>query len=65
MLNNAESNAKKPLEPLTPRQQELIRILQGFSPDRRYTLRIICRGREPWDVEEIVEHRKIDDGTRD
>ena len=47
--------------PLSPRQQELIRLIQGLSPDARHTIRIICRGAEPWEVEEVVEHRKLGD----
>lgn len=49
------------VDALTPRQMELIRIIQGFSPDRRYTLKIKCRGSEPWEIQEVIEHRKIED----
>ncbi len=45
--------------PLTLRQQELIRLIQGLAPDARHTIRIICRGPEPWEIEEVVEHRKL------
>ena len=51
----------RPLRPLTPRQEELIRVIQGLSPDRRYTLKIACRGCEPWEIEEVLEHRKLQD----
>jgi len=44
---------------LTPRQEELIRLIQSLSPDARHTLRIVCRGTEPWEVQEVVEHRQI------
>jgi hypothetical protein len=57
-MENAEER-ERPLLPLTPRQRELIRILQGLSPEARHTLRVICRGSEPWELEEVVEHRKI------
>jgi hypothetical protein len=57
---NATSQAPRPPEPLSPRQQELVRIIQGFSPDRRYTLKIVCRGREPWEIQEVLEHRRIE-----
>ncbi len=51
---------KPSLRPLTPRQEELLRIIQGFSPDRRYTVRIVCRGDEPWEIQEVLEHRKVE-----
>ena len=44
---------------LTPRQEELIRLIQSLAPDARHTLRIVCRGTEPWEVQEVVEHRQI------
>jgi hypothetical protein len=53
--------ARRPLGPLTPRQEELIRFLQGLSPERRYTLTILCRGTEPWEIETAVERRKLGD----
>ena len=59
MTNDAD--AKRPLKPLTSRQEELIRVIQGLSPDRRYTLKIACRGSEPWEIEEVLEHRKLQD----
>lgn len=49
------------MDPLTPRQQELMRMIQALSPERRYTLKIVCRGREPWEVQEVIEHRRLDD----
>ena len=53
------SPEESPLKPLTPRQEELIRLIQGLAPDARHTLRIVCRGPEPWEVQEIVEHRAL------
>lgn len=47
------------LAPLTPRQIELIRLIQSLSPDARHTLKILCRGSEPWEIQEVVEHRQI------
>lgn len=44
---------------LTPRQEELIRLIQALPPDARHTLRIVCRGAEPWEVQEVVEHRQL------
>ncbi len=65
MINNIDPDRKRTLMPLTPRQQELIRILQGFTPDRRYALRIVCRGREPWEIEEVIESRRSRDDKPD
>jgi hypothetical protein len=47
------------LAPLTPRQVELIRLIQSLSPDARHTIKILCRGTEPWEIQEVVEHRQI------
>lgn len=55
------NGGERPLKPLTPRQQELIRLIQGLSPDARHTLKILCRGSEPWEVEEVVEHHRLGD----
>jgi len=49
----------KPLKPLTPRQQALLRIIQSLAADTRHTLKVICRGSEPWEIQEMIEHRKI------
>ena len=45
--------------PMTPRQRDLIPILQTLAPDARHTIRLICRGTEPWEIQEVIEHRKI------
>ena len=47
------------IAPLTPRQVELIRLIQSLAPDARHTIKIICRGTEPWEIQEVVEHRQI------
>lgn len=44
---------------LTPRQEELIRILQSLPPEARTTLTLVCRGTEPWEIQKIVEHERI------
>ena len=49
------------LKPLTPRQQELVRFIQGLPGDHRYTLTVICRGSEPWEIESAIESRKLGD----
>jgi hypothetical protein len=48
-----------PLGPLSARQKELIRILQGLPPDSRHTITVVCRGTEPWEIQQHVEHRRI------
>ena len=62
-MNATRDTAKdeSPLRPLTPRQENLLRIIQGLAPDLRHTLKIVCRGPEPWEIQEIVEHRRIED----
>ena len=47
------------IAPLTPRQVELIRLIQSLAPDARHTIKILCRGTEPWEIHEVVEHRQI------
>jgi hypothetical protein len=47
------------LKPLTARQQELMRVIQSLDPTARHTLKVICRGSEPWEIQEIIEHRKL------
>ena len=49
------------LKPLTPRQQELMRVIQGLDPSARHTLKVICRGSEPWEIQEVIEHRRLGD----
>ena len=44
---------------LTPRQEELIRILQSLPPEARTTLTLVCRGTEPWEIQKIIEHERI------
>ena len=50
---------ERPIQPLTPRQEELIRFIQGLAPDKRHSLTIICRGAEPWEIESAVERQKL------
>lgn len=51
-----------PLKPLTARQQELMRAIQALAPDSRHTITVICRGSEPWEIQEVIEHRKLGEG---
>lgn len=54
-----ESDRGSPLKPLTPRQEELIRVIQGLDPRARHTIKVVCRGSEPWEIQEVIEHRKL------
>lgn len=54
-----DPGVERSLQPLTPRQRELIRIIQGLAPDARHTIKLVCRGAEPWEIQEVVEHRRI------
>ncbi len=51
----------RPLQPLTSRQKELIRLIQSLPADSRHTLTVVLRGTEPWEVQKIVEMRKLGD----
>ena len=55
----SDSGVEPSLQPLTPRQRELVRIIQSLAPESRHTLKLLCRGTEPWEVQEVIEHRKI------
>jgi hypothetical protein len=55
------ANEKEPpsAKPMTPRQQELIRLIQSLAPDARHTILLVCRGSEPWEIQEVIEHRRL------
>lgn len=44
---------------LTARQAELIKYIQALDKTNRHTLTIICRGNEPWEIQEHVTESKI------
>ncbi|HEX7898109.1 MAG TPA: hypothetical protein VF950_10140 [Planctomycetota bacterium] len=56
---STEDGGDKPLGPLTPRQAELLRLIQNLDPSARHTIKILCRGAEPWEIQEVIEHRQI------
>lgn len=58
---NSVNTGERPLAPLTDRQRELMRLIQGLSPESRHTLTVVFRGTEPWEVQTLVEHRKLGD----
>lgn len=56
---NSVNASERPLGPLTDRQRELVRLIQSLPADSRHTLTVVLRGTEPWEVQTIVEHRKL------
>ncbi len=56
---SAASGRSRPLGPLTPRQEELIRIIQALPTHARTTLTVVCRGTEPWELQKLVEDERI------
>lgn len=56
---NSVNTSERPLAPLTDRQRELLRLIQSLAPDSRHTLTVVFRGTEPWEVQTLVEHRKL------
>ena len=57
-MSSADAS-ERPLGPLTDRQRELIRLIQSLPGDSRHTLTVVLRGTEPWEVQTLVEHRKL------
>lgn len=55
------NGSERPLAPLTERQRELMRLIQSLPADSRHTLTIVFRGPEPWEVQTLIEHRKLGD----
>ena len=51
----------RPLAPLTDRQRELMKLIQNLASDSRHTLTVVLRGSEPWEVQTLIEHRKLGD----
>ncbi|HUR38482.1 MAG TPA: hypothetical protein VM222_03270 [Planctomycetota bacterium] len=60
-MMNSVNTSERPLAPLTDRQRELMRIIQTLPAESRHTLTVVFRGTEPWEVQTIVEHRKLGD----
>jgi len=58
-MGSANEKEASALKPLTARQQELIRLIQALAPDARHTITLVCRGNEPWEVQEVIEHRRL------
>jgi hypothetical protein len=45
---------------LTKREQALINYIRSLERGKRHVLTIICRGSEPWEIEEHVAKTRID-----
>ena len=59
MMGSANEKEASPLKPLTARQQELMRLIQDLAPDARHTIKVVCRGSEPWEIQEVIGHRRL------
>ena len=55
------NGSDRPLGPLTERQRELLRLIQSLPADSRHTLTVVLRGSEPWEVQTLIEHRRLGD----
>jgi len=58
-MMNSVNTSERPLAPLTDRQRELMRIIQTLPADSRHTLTVVFRGTEPWEIQTLIEHRKL------
>jgi hypothetical protein len=56
---NSVNTSERPLAPLTDRQRELMRLIQTLPADSRHTLTVVFRGTEPWEVQTLIEHKKL------
>ena len=45
---------------MTEKQQILIQFIKNLDNTKRHSLKIICRGSEPWQIEVHKEIHKID-----
>jgi hypothetical protein len=45
---------------LTDRQKELVKYIQNLCRDKRHIIKVICRGNEPWEIEEHITQKKIE-----
>ena len=45
---------------LSERQKKLVQYIQQLDPKKRHTIKLICRGNEPWEIEEHVTSTKIE-----
>ena len=45
---------------LTKREQTLINYIRSLDKSKRHVLTLVCRGTEPWEIEEHVAKTKID-----
>lgn len=45
---------------LTYRQKALMDVIRSLDPDQRHTLKIECRGTEPWKLDRVSEQLDAD-----
>ena len=45
---------------LTERQKALIEYIKGLDRRKRHVIKLVCRGNEPWEIEEHVSKTKIE-----
>ena len=34
-------------------------MIQSLASDARHTITVVCRGSEPWEIQEVIEHRRL------
>jgi hypothetical protein len=60
MTGGERKSAEAPMAPISERQLALIAAIQKLNPDARHTLKIECRGTEPWKISAMVEHLDVE-----
>jgi len=45
---------------LTARERLLITYIRSLDRNKRHRLVVVCRGREPWEIEEHVTQTKVE-----
>lgn len=45
---------------LTDRERLLIMYIHSLDKNKRHRLVVVCRGREPWEIEEHVTQTKVE-----
>jgi hypothetical protein len=45
---------------LTERQKALVEYIQSLDGQKRHVIKLVCRGPEPWEIEEHISKTKIE-----
>jgi hypothetical protein len=45
---------------LTEREELLIRYIRSLDRNKRHRLLVVCRGCEPWEIDEHIAQTKVD-----